>query len=392
MTSRKRSTKQPTSPGEGPGLLRAVLERPDDEPARLVYADWLEEQGDPHADYLRAQVALAQAVRSGQDHQEQANRERRLRVSLDPDWVARARRLTTEPYPFDVSELDPALASRARVSTRLHPRAGEVPELDASKLGGLFLWPEDEPWPVKDDFRMTGEGRAFARLAEPVPDGTTVPLAPILQLRVGDAPGLPFPPGTDLMQLFWVPLLATEYGPEPFVFWRRTADVVRPRRDEPSIPYSEWGLIPNPCRVYPEQIVEYPDHIDLAYRAPAELRKRIKGWYRGRPDESYDYGWSVCSGAKVGGYPWVNQSDCEEVHRESDGRPMELLLSLSLWEITHGHYRWCPIEDRDLCARDKPRPEELTGGLHAFSGGNYHVLIDRQVTPWAVKSYTVWSG
>lgn len=35
------------------GFLKAILERPDDDARKLVYADWLDEQGDPRAEYLR---------------------------------------------------------------------------------------------------------------------------------------------------------------------------------------------------------------------------------------------------------------------------------------------------------------------------------------------------
>jgi uncharacterized protein (TIGR02996 family) len=42
------------------GLLRAILEDPDDDAPRLVYADWLEENGDAdRAAFIRAQVRLA---------------------------------------------------------------------------------------------------------------------------------------------------------------------------------------------------------------------------------------------------------------------------------------------------------------------------------------------
>src|SRR5262245_3775519 len=41
------------------GLLRAILDEPDDDTHRLVYADWLEERGDPRAEFIRDQMALA---------------------------------------------------------------------------------------------------------------------------------------------------------------------------------------------------------------------------------------------------------------------------------------------------------------------------------------------
>ena len=41
-------------------LLRAVRDNPDDDTVRLVYADFLDEQGDAdRAEFIRAQVALA---------------------------------------------------------------------------------------------------------------------------------------------------------------------------------------------------------------------------------------------------------------------------------------------------------------------------------------------
>jgi uncharacterized protein (TIGR02996 family) len=40
-------------------LLRAILDDPDDDAPRLIYADWLEEHGDPaRAAFIRAQIAL----------------------------------------------------------------------------------------------------------------------------------------------------------------------------------------------------------------------------------------------------------------------------------------------------------------------------------------------
>src|SRR3712207_3150772 len=45
---------------ENDALLRAILDSPEDDAPRLVYADWLEEQGDPErAEFIRLQVALA---------------------------------------------------------------------------------------------------------------------------------------------------------------------------------------------------------------------------------------------------------------------------------------------------------------------------------------------
>jgi uncharacterized protein (TIGR02996 family) len=44
---------------EDDAFLRAILEEPDDDAPRLIYADWLEERGDPLSDLLRFQCGLA---------------------------------------------------------------------------------------------------------------------------------------------------------------------------------------------------------------------------------------------------------------------------------------------------------------------------------------------
>jgi uncharacterized protein (TIGR02996 family) len=43
---------------DGAALLRAVLDAPDDDEPRLVYADWLTEQGDPRGEFIVAQIEL----------------------------------------------------------------------------------------------------------------------------------------------------------------------------------------------------------------------------------------------------------------------------------------------------------------------------------------------
>src|SRR4051812_30955169 len=46
--------------GPEAAFLGAILEAPDDDVPRLIYADWLEERGDPRAEFIRAQCTLAQ--------------------------------------------------------------------------------------------------------------------------------------------------------------------------------------------------------------------------------------------------------------------------------------------------------------------------------------------
>ena len=67
-------------------LFRAILASPDDDPLRLVYADWLEEFGDPqHAHFIRVQVANAQLP------------------PWDPAWIRAECIDRTTGYPNDFS-------------------------------------------------------------------------------------------------------------------------------------------------------------------------------------------------------------------------------------------------------------------------------------------------
>jgi uncharacterized protein (TIGR02996 family) len=60
------------------GFLRAIQESPEDDDARLVYADWLEDRGDVRGEYLRLEHQLAQVpLRMAQ-----------LREQIDPAWLA----------------------------------------------------------------------------------------------------------------------------------------------------------------------------------------------------------------------------------------------------------------------------------------------------------------
>jgi uncharacterized protein (TIGR02996 family) len=46
-------------------LLEAILANPEDETHLLVYADWLEERGDPRGQNIRANVEMSRTFRVG---------------------------------------------------------------------------------------------------------------------------------------------------------------------------------------------------------------------------------------------------------------------------------------------------------------------------------------
>jgi uncharacterized protein (TIGR02996 family) len=76
---------------EDEAFIRAVVDSPGDDTARLVYADWLDDHSDPRGPYLRAEFEWATPWRSGERPAESAEL-RALAARLDPVWVARVSR------------------------------------------------------------------------------------------------------------------------------------------------------------------------------------------------------------------------------------------------------------------------------------------------------------
>jgi carbon storage regulator len=77
----------PRSADETP-FLQAIVEEPGDEGTRLVFADWLEERGDPLGEFLRHQCRLAKL--SPDDHEALAleGKQRALWTAHGAAWRA----------------------------------------------------------------------------------------------------------------------------------------------------------------------------------------------------------------------------------------------------------------------------------------------------------------
>jgi uncharacterized protein (TIGR02996 family) len=95
---------------EAEAFLQRIRAYPDDDAPRLVFADWLDEQGDPRGEFIRVQLALAQIEREAAATGDQRLRpERRaIRTELQAreqylldkykeEWIAPLRRYATRP-------------------------------------------------------------------------------------------------------------------------------------------------------------------------------------------------------------------------------------------------------------------------------------------------------
>jgi uncharacterized protein (TIGR02996 family) len=75
----------------------ADIEANPNEPAlRLIYADWLTEQGDPRGAYLRAEAELAALPADDGRRKKAQKRLKQMRAGLSTDWLARVERTAVE--------------------------------------------------------------------------------------------------------------------------------------------------------------------------------------------------------------------------------------------------------------------------------------------------------
>ncbi|MFE7948309.1 hypothetical protein [Streptomyces sp. NPDC057426] len=314
----------------------------------------------------------------------------------------------TTPYrPLDITIPFPELRACARTATLLHPRRGTPTAADSS-VGGPLLWPADEAWPVCGEAYGRARGvrperaRRYERIVEaawarPRPadadhvpytdaeraeldemtcsgyqpdrhDGSPLPLLALAQFHVRDVPDLAVfaPPGTDLLQVLWCPFRGhddaspDDYGPSTRLLWRRAADVREVLTDQPEPPVVERKeFLPNPCVLFPEQVVEYP----FADRLPGELVERIDAWegaLRERAGDAapgYQYDLSLAPGWKIGGWDSWHRTDLMRVYCGACGTEMRLLLTI---DSGGGGRSWLSYEEaQDVW--DPTRPPDLYG-------------------------------
>jgi uncharacterized protein (TIGR02996 family) len=81
------SPARPTSDDEA--FRNAVLAAPDDDAPRLVYADWLEERGDPRGEFIRLDLELARRGADDPAPRDLTDRRRQLLAAHAADWLAK---------------------------------------------------------------------------------------------------------------------------------------------------------------------------------------------------------------------------------------------------------------------------------------------------------------
>ncbi len=303
-------------------------------------------QRDPAA----ALVSTADAARI---KAEQAARESHL-AALASMKVPTNATFTSPPRPANLVNVIPEARVQRKAAVRLHPHYSDEPAATESKIGGAILWPAAEAWPTCERFRIR--------------------YVPVLQLLAEDCPTqVKFKPGADVLQLLWCPRDFDGHGPKPLLVWRNRKDV----REVAALPPTAFvlpGLVPVPCRVYPEQILEFPDWHTLKV-TPA--REKLEAWKPpggGDPVAYYSTHLSAAPGTKVGGYPrWLGEPappSCDTCKRG-----MDFVLTLDTDERREAS--WVP-------------KEEAAGGSGNAPGltlsGNWHLFVCRRCPDWPAKA------
>ena len=97
-------------------FFQAVLDHPEDNALRLVYADWLEECGDPRGELIRVQIEMDQTPHSDLYWRTLKNRETELLDEFLSEWLGPSARRVWKG--FARSQFQPFFADRG--SCRLH--------------------------------------------------------------------------------------------------------------------------------------------------------------------------------------------------------------------------------------------------------------------------------
>jgi len=77
-------------------FLQDIVAHPEDNSLRLIYADWLDEQGDPRAGFLRLEAEFTALPETDKRKKQLRKRLRKLQQGLPPDWLARLDRTNIE--------------------------------------------------------------------------------------------------------------------------------------------------------------------------------------------------------------------------------------------------------------------------------------------------------
>jgi uncharacterized protein (TIGR02996 family) len=137
-------------------FLQAIREDPDDDTVRLIFADWLEERGDPRGEFIRVQMELARLPEDDPRRRPLQGRSEALLRQHEPRWVGSLSSRVTG-YVFrrgfveEITLSAAAFITHARELFRLHP-------IRTVRVFSLALLPDTPSYPgqhaVSDFFQL----------------------------------------------------------------------------------------------------------------------------------------------------------------------------------------------------------------------------------------------
>jgi uncharacterized protein (TIGR02996 family) len=104
--ARKRRSSQPAAQSplahQEEAFLQTIREAPDDDGARLIYADWLEDNGQPdRSEFIRVQIQLTRLPADAPEREPLASREKQLYQQHNDDWTAGLVDLGTTVWKYE---------------------------------------------------------------------------------------------------------------------------------------------------------------------------------------------------------------------------------------------------------------------------------------------------
>src|SRR5262245_34947865 len=120
-------------------FLAAIRENPDDDLPRLVYADWLDEHGEPErAEFIRVQCELAKLQQGEHRWKELRSRERKLLRAREAEWRAALPNLPNVGIgPFDRGFPGAVIAGSFREFMSIADRLFEALPVDSLVIHGI---------------------------------------------------------------------------------------------------------------------------------------------------------------------------------------------------------------------------------------------------------------
>ena len=283
------------------------------------------------------------------------------------DWVDPGAARTVPAAPSKLEAAVSELGEQARQAVLLHPRFSEEPAQDGSKLGGTFLWPANEDWPM-------------------CADHPSLRLAPLLQLRADEFPEIEFRSGTDLLQVLWCPREHDRCWAKPVLVWRKSFSSKEALTAMPADAGAYPRYVPLPCRLFPERVTDLPDRDQV----DALLKRLDDGKARTRelPELADLYGeYFPRGGFKIGGY--ANWIQGPETPRCRAGHTMELFLTCASEFMNPSQ---APVQEAHLYAnparRDMAAMENAANAprLRSMGDGYQFSFICRQCEQWPIET------